>query len=247
MRFRLISHVASSSSMELRRLTVIFTLSLHIVILTSSNAFHSIWSTNKLYRSKQLSYSNKKDDNFDPQELDERLHKMRAHFLNQEYQRPPNPAFTHCELVTEVLKALWNNYEPLPDSGFRLLLRTSTRRWRDRIFESVGAPPATASEEVVASALGEATSRPQNQFAILVGEAEEYVVSFPSGPIDYGDGSCWVECRLRGKTDNQLYAVTGWTLERRKSDGAWLVDAIDWQDFRGKSNQECHSSPSMLS
>jgi hypothetical protein len=157
---------------------------------------------------------------------------MRAQLLNQEYQRPPNPDLTSYEFVNEVLKALWNNYDPLPDSGFRLLVRASTKRWRDKIYESVGAP-STAAEEVVVSALGDAMSRPQNQFAILVGEGEDYVVAFPSEPIDYGDGKCWVECRLRGKTGNELYAITGWSLERRKSDGAWLVDAIDWQDFRG--------------
>ena len=173
-------------------------------------------------------------DSFDTELLDRRLQQMRAQFLDQEYQRPPNPAFTHVEFVTQVLKALWHNYDPLPDSGFRSLVRVSTKRWRDRIFESVAAPP-TATEEAVASALAEAMSCPNNQFAILVGEAEEYVVAFPSEPIDYGDGTCWLECQLRGKKDNQLYAITGWSLERRKSDGAWLVDAIDWQDFRGES------------
>ena len=173
-------------------------------------------------------------DSFDTEELDRRLRHMRAQFLEQEYQRPPNPAFTHVEFVAQVLKALWHNYDPMPNSGFRSLVRVSTKRWRDRIFESVAAP-STATEEAVASALAEAMSRTNNQFAILVGEAEEYVPTFPSEPIDYGDGKCWLECQLRGKKNNELYVITGWSLERRKSDGAWLVDAIDWQDFRGES------------
>lgn len=74
--------------------------------------------------------------------------------------------------------------------------------------------------------------RPHNQFGILVGEGEEYVATFPAEQ-DYQDGTCWVECRLRAQNDDTLLVVTGWQLEQRKSDKAWLVAQIDWHDFRG--------------
>jgi hypothetical protein len=178
----------------------------------------------------------KHDCRFDPNcnELEERLMQLRAGLLEQEYfQRPPNPAFSPQEFVTQVLRGLWTNQEPLPDSGFRLLLRSSTKYWREQLYKSVGAPSDyNAKEDVVVSALADAMGRPNNQFAILVGEGEEYNVAFPSEPLDYGDGVCWLECL--GKKDNKLMAITGWTLKRRESDQAWLVDSIDWQDFRGQ-------------
>jgi hypothetical protein len=163
--------------------------------------------------------------------LRERLNHMRRQMMEEEYRMPPNPRLSASEFVTELLTALWHNSEPLPDSGFRCLLRSSTGRWRHALFDSIGAP-TTATEEQVASALGEAMGRPRNQFGLLVGEAEHYVPTFPSEPLDYADGTCWLECRLWNKKDNQLLVVTGWQLEQRKADGAWLVDRIDWQDFR---------------
>jgi hypothetical protein len=74
--------------------------------------------------------------------------------------------------------------------------------------------------------------RPDNQYAIVVGEAEDFVPTFPSDPLEYPDGTCWLECRFRSKEDNSLLVTTGWNLQKRKSDGAWLVDGIDWHDFR---------------
>ena len=108
------------------------------------------------------------------------------------------------------------------------------------MYHTVGAP-SCAEEEVVASALGEAIARPNNQFAILVDsncddndDAIEppYAVDFPTGMVDYGDGTCWLECHLRRRKDGALLVDMGWQLQRRSVDGAWLVDQIDWQDFR---------------
>eukprot|EP00536_Pseudo-nitzschia_multiseries_P001571 jgi/Psemu1/181323/e_gw1.19.28.1 len=65
--------------------------------------------------------------------------------------------------------------------------------------------------------------------------------------------NCWIESRLRSPHDDQLLAVVGWSLQRRRikntEDGynimdtadvdanesllsCWLLDGIDWQDFR---------------
>lgn len=111
-----------------------------------------------------------------------------------------------------------------------MLLRASSKDWRNKIFAAVGAPE-TAGEEDVAAALGDAIGRPNNQYNILVAEAEDYVPVFPSEAVDYSDGTCWIECELRGKVDDQLLAKTGWQLEKNE-DGAWVVARIDWQDFR---------------
>lgn len=155
---------------------------------------------------------------------------LRLDLMEEEYRRPPNPDLSPQEFVAAILNGLYNNSNPLPDSGFRLLLRASTKQWRDLLYSSVAAP-LSAPEEVTASALGQAMSRTNNQFAILTGEAEDFQFHFPTDPLDYADGTCWVECRLRD-LDDQLLAVTGWQLEQREEDGAWLVDSIDWQDFR---------------
>lgn len=171
-------------------------------------------------------------DDFDTETLNERLYELRVHIFEEEYRRPPNPSFSPQEFITEVLKALWNNSDPLPDSGFRTLLRASTPEWRRTLYNSIGAPNS-APEEAVVSAFGEAMARPHNQFAILTGEDERYYITFPTDVLDYADGTCWVECRLRNVEDDSLLAVLGWELEQRPSDKAWLVARIDWQDFRG--------------
>lgn len=161
--------------------------------------------------------------------LRERLETLRVQQMEHDFQLPPNPSLKPTQFVSSLLNALWNNADPLPDSGFRVLLRSSTEHWRSRLYHSVGAP-SSASLDAVASALGEAMSRPHNQFAILVAEAEDYQLSFPTEPVDYADGTCWLECRLRHKDHHQLLVVTGWQLQ--KQNGAWMVDGIDWQDFR---------------
>lgn len=161
-----------------------------------------------------------------------RIVEVRRRQLEDGYRRPPNPSLQPVEFVSELLRALWNNSDPLPDSGFRLLLRASTKSWRRRLYDAVAAP-GHASEEVVASAVGEAMARPRNQYGILVGEDEAYYASFPTDVLDYGDGTSWVECQLRDKATDALLAILGWELAQRDADGAWLVSQIDWQDFRG--------------
>ena len=63
-------------------------------------------------------------------------------------------------------------------------------------------------------------------------KAEDYyTIEFPYDTLDYYDGTAWLECRLRNKETDTLLVVLGWSMQKRE-DGAWLVDGIDWQDFR---------------
>jgi hypothetical protein len=211
-----------------------FVIGVAVALIAQTEAFYTqpITFTGGIrHRSTLLFYDGRSSggekDAFDAGTLSDRLQEMRVNMMEEDLLRPPNPDLSPLEFVLELLRALWENSEPLPDSGFRVLLRTSTKEWRRHLYESVGAPES-ADQEVVASALGEAMGRPKNQFAILVAEAEKYVSTFPSEPLDYADGTCWVECRLRDSITNELLVVIGWQLEQR-SDGAWLVDAIDWQ------------------
>lgn len=162
-----------------------------------------------------------------------RREEFRARTMQKEWCRPPNPFLDPYEFVMEVLDSL--RCPPLhdPESGVRTLLGASTEAWRDTLRRSVGAP-SDAVDEDIALALRPALGRPNNQFGILVAaaNADEYTVSFPTEALDYDDGTCWVECRLRRADDDTLLVVMGWSLQKRESDGAWLVEAIDWQDFR---------------
>ncbi|KAL3816548.1 hypothetical protein ACHAXA_011847 [Cyclostephanos tholiformis] len=113
----------------------------------------------------------------------------------------------------------------------------------------------TVDDGLVCRALGSSIERPGNQFKILVrsgmnvdsessssssssssnsanGIDGRYVVEYPHDALDYYDGSAWLECRLRDGVSDALLAVLGWSMKRRDDDGAWLVDGIDWQDFR---------------
>jgi hypothetical protein len=187
--------------------------------------------------------------------LRERLFSLHLQILEEELARPPNANLGPIEVVKAIMNGLLNAYDPMPDSGFRLLLHSSTPKWRKEILRSVGVPMEEYKKkqptkrvanhqthtkkdidyEIVASALGSSIGRPHNQFAILVGEGEDFVLDFSASEsqlLDYGDGSCWVECRLRDRHTDELLVLTGWDLMQREDDGAWLVDWIHWQDFR---------------
>jgi len=190
------------------------------------------------YSNRDASYEGSRDsshfDEIESNILRNRLQSLHVQALDKLACRPPHPALSPTQFVDVFLKCLWENSDPLPDSGFRLLLAASTKGWREQLYHSVGAP-LSADEETVASALGEALGRPHNQFGILVGSEDgedcEYVATFPSDPLEYAeDGTAWVECQLRDATDDTLLATTGWQLQ--KVNDAWLVDSITWQDFR---------------
>jgi hypothetical protein len=86
-----------------------------------------------------------------------------------------------------------------------------------------------------------------------------YTLHFPSDVIDYSDGKCWLEAQLRDPISNKLLVMTGWSLVKENefeytegngngngsnsmgmgtgmsgstSSGGWLLDRLDWQDFR---------------
>jgi hypothetical protein len=183
--------------------------------------------------------------------LTERLQRMRLEILEEEWSRPPKASLKPTQVVEAIMHGLLSPYDPLPDSGFRLLLQTASPRWRNAIVSSVGGGGTMTSTssssssglnvdsplgmDLVASALGSSMGRPHNQFAILVGEGEDYVLDFPTEPLDFGDGTCWIECRLRDKQSGELLVITGWDLCQRdggENDSPWMVDWIYWQDFR---------------
>jgi len=112
------------------------------------------------------------------------------------------------------------------------LLAASSGSWRKAIYEAVGAPD-TADSKIVAKALEDAMRRPDNQFAILMGAAEDFVATFPSDTVSYDDDeTCWVECRLRRKDDDELLVTMGINLTHQTDTGNWGIQSLDWQDFR---------------
>lgn len=117
--------------------------------------------------------------------------------------------------------------------GGSQLLGASSDSWRAAIFEAVGASDATMDEAVVATILQDAMSKSDNQFAILMGKAEQFVATFPSDVVDYkNDGTAWVECRLRNVDTDELLVTMGISVVQRGGGGGWLISSLDWQDFR---------------
>ena len=169
---------------------------------------------------------------------------------------PPSPQYSEIEFVRAVLEAMrndenaYNNLEDPDkteqvtvslDSGAYVLLRSSTAEWFDIIRRFVGVVPYSCTnmdddEYVceVASAVASSFARSNNQFHILTGQepAPRYVATFPTDPVEEDENTSWLEVRLRDATTDELLVVSGWDLKRRESDGAWLIDGLDWQDFR---------------
>jgi hypothetical protein len=121
---------------------------------------------------------------------------MERTIAEEQARRPPNPALSAQETVKGVLESLRRPHDPQRDFGILVLLESSTQRWRRVLCQAVGDPFA-ATNKKVAPALEVALGRPSDQFRILLGlEDEGYVMDFPTETLDYGDGTCWVECRL---------------------------------------------------
>ena len=160
-----------------------------------------------------------------------------------------------------LLDGLLRPHEPVPYFGYEILYTSSTAHWKDVLRKSIGAPIGT-EPELIYCALSTSMERDENQFGILVGlgtdhvdhdaattkssnglavgqlllveEGGYYTIEFPFDTLDYYDGTAWLECRLRDKHSDALLVVLGWAMKQRESDGSWLVDGIDWQDFREK-------------
>lgn len=130
-------------------------------------------------------------------------------------------------------KALTDNLKDLlegldgPDGGQKLL-EASSKAWKDAIYAAVGAPD-TANQQMVAKALQDAMSQSDNQFAILMGNAETFEANFPSDPV-IDEKTAWVECRLRKVPEDELLVTMGINLELE--DNQWRIRSLDWQDFR---------------
>lgn len=169
------------------------------------------------------------------------------------FQNPQN-------VITSLLHSLLTPHSPVPYFGYEILYQSSTVHWKDVLRKSVGAPIGT-DEELIYRALGGSMEREGNQFGLLVGlgtdtdddvvatedyatidsamvesnskEGRYYTIEFPFDTLDYYDGTAWLECRLRHAQSDALLAVLGWSMKRGGEDeSCWLVDGIDWQDFR---------------
>jgi len=143
---------------------------------------------------------------------------------------------TSSQSATDFVKDLLEGLDSA--EGGKKLLESSTDSWRSAIYEAVGAP-ATADPAIVAKALQDAMSRPDNQFAILMGKAEKFDMVFPSDPVEYeDDGTSWVEVRLRTAghrtpdDEDELLVTMGVSLQKSENSGNWLLSKLDWQDFR---------------
>lgn len=183
---------------------------------------------------------NNSDEGFDVDTLEERIGKLRLKILEDDLLRPPSANLAPKDFVHALLEGIFYNEDPRPDAGFMLLLRCSTEKWANAVLQSIGAPQ-NADLDVLASALGTAIARPNNQYAILVGGDDDqlldahgertFYVAYPGDTLDFLDGTAWINVEFRSKADDSLLVLTGWQLSQRP-DGAWLVDQIDWQDYR---------------
>jgi hypothetical protein len=168
-------------------------------------------------------------------QLQSRIDAMMAEIIWATHTRgPPNSDLGPIEFVEAVLNALDHPDDPLPDSGFRTLIRSSSKKWREQTRKSVGAP-SEASEDSIARALGQAMSRPGSPFALMVDSAgdRDCTSSVTSlDVLDFEDGTAWLSCvfhRCEGMNKTPILA-TKWSLVRRESDGAWLIDDILFND-----------------
>lgn len=162
--------------------------------------------------------------------------KRRVNRNNDESLRPPNSSLGPVEFVVELLKGLRHVHHPVTHAGMEMLYESSTPQWRKTLCYSIGkSPPDTPKEELI-TCLSLALERPNHQFGILIGNSDvEYrIEELPtdSDILDYGDGTCWLETRLRNPKNDELLAVVGWSLVHHSEKSFWLLDGIDWQDFR---------------
>ena len=214
-------------------------------VFGSGHSPHAATTVSWLTRNHHNPLYYKKNDggnreHFDLDVLQERIGQLRLKIMEEDVRRPPNSNLNPRQFVEAVLEGLFYNEDPRPDAGFMLFLRCSTEQWASKVLRSIGAPQ-TANLDTVASALGAAIARPHNQFAILVGdnldendydpEERNFNVHFPGETLDFLDGTAWINVEFRDKKDNSLLVLMGWQLCQR-DDGAWLIDQIDWQDYR---------------
>jgi len=168
-------------------------------------------------------------------QLQSRIDAMKAEIMWETQTRGPlNPELGPIGFVQAVLNALGHPDDPLPDSGFRTLIRSSSKKWREQTRQSVGAPPE-ASEDAIARTLSRAMSRPGCPYALMVDAVGVGVCSVagPFAVLDFEDGTAWVTCvftRCEGMNKMSMI-VTKWSLVQRESDNSWLIDDILFNDL----------------
>lgn len=173
----------------------------------------------------------------------------------EKLKRPPSNSTYFQDpkhVIESILDGLRMAHDPIPLFGYEILYQSSTKHWQDVLRKSVGAPEGTETE-LIYRALSKSMERGgHNQFGILVGlgtgtdhhnviasdsssakHSNYYTIEFPWDTLDYYDGTAWLECRLRDKVSDELLCVLGWSLVK-SSDDDWLINGIDWQDFREK-------------
>ena len=227
----------------------------HLPLLSSFIVLKISCDTNAFltytHKSNRLHIHQKQEDSSEPTiEFEDALYLER--FKRRRFElssASPEPK----EVVTSILTTLRTPHQPSLNCGYEYLYTSSTEKWQYILRKSVGATNNT-EEEVIHDALRCSMEREGQQFGILVGmglddgtftssaiihsginaqtEKEYYSVEFPYDTLDYHDGTAWVECRLRNKQTDTLLVVIGWSLEQFGDQ--WLIDGIDWQDFREK-------------
>lgn len=135
-----------------------------------------------------------------------------------------------------------------PDASInkgQVLLDASSDKWRQAIYQAIGVPTDRSTDTmIIAKSLQDKMSRPDNQFAILMGQnsnddsrtTPSFTTAFPSDIVDYrNDGTVWLECQLRHTDTNKLFVIMGINLiasTTDNDDASWKILSLDWQDFR---------------
>lgn len=155
-----------------------------------------------------------------------------APIVENELLNPVSSAADPKLFVKDLLDGLLK--DPSASHSIKTLLHKCTPEWRHQIYDAIGAPIET-DEDRVSENLAHAMTNPHNQFALLLGKANEgeYELEFPGDTVDYEyqEGKRWLETRLYSKKDGELMVVIGWEFQLDEN-GNWLVERFDWQDFR---------------
>jgi len=132
--------------------------------------------------------------------LKDKIQKLHVQMLETELARPPHhsPNLSPHNFIVEIMQALYTPHHPWNDSGFRVLLRSSTNEWRRSICHSIGVDIEGFhdssdddagknndwDEDKIAQGLGKALSSSKNQFGILVGPSHSETVIFTNNLND---------------------------------------------------------------
>jgi hypothetical protein len=208
---------------------------------TTSDGFSRMKITIEMAKSSDDNNRNDNPVDSSSELLNQRLHKMRAKVYEQQMALPPNPNLSPTEFITAILTHLHRPDHFMPQSGFRTLLRSSSPKWKAALRRSIGVPSDledAITEDALISSLASAMTRPKNQYQILVhdddneeDDVSSYAIYFPGDIVDYLDGNCWLETQLREKESGKLLVIMGWSLVQNEKK-EWLIDRLDWQDFR---------------